>query len=668
MLYNSSINSLDSDETLSPLKATSIEAKTSYYDISNYIYVENDSELAKVASSGSGLNEDPYIIERKNITTTFPLGIYISGTSKYFVIRNCFVSTGLIWGHIGIYLEYVAAGTARIINNTCKNNSDGIKIYYSNNCTISNNTCQNNSLGFFTAGISIYHSNNCIINNNTCKGNVVGINIENSNSALVLNNSCSQNIQGGVNIINCEFIQIINNTFFDNSIRFNTFTKKSYFSYVVQNNFFDSLPIGYIINQSDILISKIYRQLILVNCINVTIRDYDNTILALNFYYCTSCHIINNSFAHTWSGVELLGSIAIRIHNNTFLDCYIGLSTVFSNSSFITNNSFFQCMAGIYLSHSSSSILTNNLCNQNEAFGIYVGYQSPNTIIDSNICNHNKGNGIQTEDAGSPILKNNLCNENSRYGIDIEDKASVINNTCNQNGLEGIQLFDFESSSVSNNTCNENNGSGIFIWSSDNVIASNNNCTKNKISGIQLLSSGSSIIKKNFCTHNDRDGLLLERSDDCIISFNSFEHNTEYGVTLSDESSNNIIYSNRFIDNGVTKNFNSQAYDDSMNNSWYDSSRSVGNCWSDYSGSGFYVIAGTADSVDQYPNYCDNKTSISTFTQVPLSNSSIQPTSISQTSVTTRLITTTSIALVHGFGIILIFVTAVLARMKRRNR
>ncbi len=674
ILYDSSINSfsnsLEPDETLSSLKATTIEAKTNYYDNSNYISVKNDSDLTKVANSGNGSKEDPYIIERKNITTTSYFGIYIYGTSKYFVIRDCFVSTGQVWRHVGIYIKDVASGTAKIINNTCINNDEGIIIYNSNNCTISNNTCQNNSLGFFppTAGISIDHSNNCMINNNTCNGNVIGINIEDSNSSLVLNNSCSQNILGGVNIINCESILVINNTFFDNSIRFNTFSKKSYFSYVVQNNYLNNLPIGYLVNKSDIIISKIYRQLILINCTNVTIRDYDNTFLALNLYYCTSCRIINNSFVKTWSSVELLGSIAGQIYNNTFKDCYIGLSTVFSNSSIITNNSFTQCMAGISLSYSSSSILTKNLCNQNEAFGMYVGYQSPNTIIDSNICNQNGGNGIQTEDAGSPILKNNLCNENRRYGIDIDNIATVINNTCDQNGWEGIKLFDFESSSVSNNTCNENNGSGIFIWSSDNVTASNNNCSKNKISGIQLLSSDSSIIERNFCTHNDRDGLLLERSDDCVISYNTLEHNTEYGVKLNDESSNNIIYNNRFVDNGVTKNFISQAYDDSVNTTWFDSTRNVGNCWSDYSGYEFYVIAGTTDSVDQYPNYCDNKTSISTLTQVPLSNSTTQTTSISLTSVTTTLITTTSMNLVHGFGIVLLLVTFFLARMKRRHR
>ena len=56
--------------------------------------------------------------------------------------------------------------------------------------------------------------------------------------------------------------------------------------------------------------------------------------------------------------------------------------------------------------------------------------------------------------------------------------------------------------------------------------------------------------------------------------------------------------------NDCQKNTNcpENAYDDGVENTWDSSYDEIGNYWSDYSGTGYYYINGTAGSIDHYPN------------------------------------------------------------------
>ncbi|MFX0050600.1 MAG: hypothetical protein ACFFAJ_01830 [Candidatus Hodarchaeota archaeon] len=56
---------------------------------SNPISINNDNELAAVASSGTGSVVDPYIITDRKITNSTSNGIYITNTTKYLRIINC---------------------------------------------------------------------------------------------------------------------------------------------------------------------------------------------------------------------------------------------------------------------------------------------------------------------------------------------------------------------------------------------------------------------------------------------------------------------------------------------------------------------------------------------------------------------------------------------------
>ncbi len=148
------------------------------------IEITSDSNFTDYGFLGIGTAEDPYIIEGYNITTTNDFGIYIGGTTKYFIVRNCCIDVI----YIGIYIDDVADGTPTVINNTCINNLYGIALEDSVSSTVTNNTCSNSDFGIYL-GASV----NSTVTNNTCSNNNNGIYLLNSDNSTVTNNNCNSN-------------------------------------------------------------------------------------------------------------------------------------------------------------------------------------------------------------------------------------------------------------------------------------------------------------------------------------------------------------------------------------------------------------------------------------------------------------------------------------------
>ena len=145
-----------------------------------------------VNGGGSGTAGDPYIIENWEISAATAHGIWINGTTAYFVVRNCLVENGGS-SYYGIYLKN--APNASIDSNTINNCKFGIYLYSSSNCNIIGNTVKNIS----QYGINLYISSNNTISNNTCSNNPGnGIDLDKSDNNLVENNTCSNNSSNGI--------------------------------------------------------------------------------------------------------------------------------------------------------------------------------------------------------------------------------------------------------------------------------------------------------------------------------------------------------------------------------------------------------------------------------------------------------------------------------------
>ncbi len=337
---------------------------------------------------GTGTAEDPYLIEGYNITTTDFNGIYIRGTTKYFVIRNCYVDAGIN----GIYVDDASSGTAAVVNNTCDNNDYGIKLESSGNSTVTNNNCSNNG----RCGIRLESFGNSTVVNNNCNNNLYGIVLDDSNRSMVANNTFT----------NCGLYISEDNI-------------DAYLLYTVENNWVNGKKLGFYTNLDSTIISEsVYGQLILINCTLVTVHNQilNNASTGLFLRYCTYLDIINNTCNNNLYGIVLDDSIRSTVANN---NC---------------NNNYW----GIVLDSSVNSTVTNNICDNNDWSGISLWSSNRSTVANNN-CSNNLY-GIFLQYSAFCIITYNLLQENEKYGVYLfpgSDNNFIHHNNFVDNNLGG---------------------------------------------------------------------------------------------------------------------------------------------------------------------------------------------------------------------------------------
>jgi parallel beta-helix repeat protein len=163
------------------------------------------------------------------------------------------------------------------------------------------------------------------------------------------------------------------------------------------------------------------------------------------------------------------------------------------------------------------------------------------------------------------------------YSLPPRSRIKIIGNNVIDNVLEGISIEVGENHVISGNNITENGDHGINLGSPNSVI-SGNNITNNQGYGIRFDGCSNSIIYQNNITRNS-------------IGVELLNHQVTEGET---SGSNNTVYRNNIVDN-IQQAFVDKEYsgnDPSDNGtdvvSWDNGKE--GNYWSDYSGTGSYVI------------------------------------------------------------------------------
>ena len=307
--------------------------------------------------------------------------------------------------------------------------------------------------------------------------------------------------------------------------------------------------------------------------------------------------LIDNTITRSYTGIEIIGSDNVLLLRN---NCSYNPNCI----EYTQEN-----LAGIAILHSSNTKLIDNICVENGYYGILLT-NSPFTTLINNTCNEAQISGIKAFYSANSVFINNTCNINQNYCIFISDEIT-----------NGIHIFSSENSTIINNICVGNEQSGISLWQSPNSEIANNFCQDNWVNGIDILDSNNTEVTNNICQYNEQGislsetytcsitdnqlvqnavyGILLSSTSNCSLSNNELVQNTAYGIKLDTLSSNNTVHHNYFGYNnymGI-----SQAYDDGMGNTWYDSVALEGNWWSNWSGIDAYAIDGSANSVDPYP-------------------------------------------------------------------
>ena len=225
----------------------------------------------------------------------------------------------------------------------------------------------------------------------------------------------------------------------------------------------------------------------------------------------------------------------------------------------------------ICLKSNSNQIINNNIVNTS-SYGIYIDSNSKNNLISRNYIN-NTNVGVYVSSSTTNDIANNEINKCSDYGIYLEN--SPENNRIYGNLLNftksGITAKYSDSVNITSNTISNSSYSSISIYNCNNFFIIGNSIKNSESTGIYLKSSAGGMIKDNFLYKNIR-GIFLDANNNQIKN-NTFSSNSGTGIYTNYNTNSNIIYLNRFINNGVSAK-------DLGDNQWY--YLEEGNYWDDY--------------------------------------------------------------------------------------
>ncbi len=327
------------------------------------IIIKSDTDLISYGFPGDGTPENPYIIENLNIKQG---NIEIGDTTKYLVVRNCFVSVpeciGFDCDPSSIELYENADGTVAIINNTITSPAAGIHILAVDSVLIKGNTfieCYK--------GIYISSGNNLTVQSNSFIRCDTGMNTGLSYISKMSDNSFIDCTRG---MWVCSYNSLyVNNSFWNCRIicasplvileQNNTF----------ENNTINGLKFGCFLNEANLLLNAAqYGQIYLVNCsfVNITNQYTDSSYFHIYLYRCSNISIFNCTFSGINTGITCDVVSNITLTRCLFINCSSPLYIYGSYNMELSYNQFSNSSnRGIYLKFSDCLIHHNSFISNN---------------------------------------------------------------------------------------------------------------------------------------------------------------------------------------------------------------------------------------------------------------------------------------------------------------
>ncbi len=325
-------------------------------------------------------------------------------------------------------------------NNICSNNFNcGIVFFLNSNLnTIKNNYCLNNEVG-----IGFSYSNSNKILNNTCNhNNWTGIGNQDSYENIIENNYCELNNRTDINFLRAKSAIVKNNTLQSGGLFIDTYGLENWNTHIIDtSNTVDSKPIYYWKNRSGGTIPPDAGQIILANCTNVRIENFNfqyNTI-PISIGYSSGITISNNTLSNNSYGIWLLSSNSNIIYNNTgnLSDNY-GVFLRSSSNNTVENNTFNMNWYGIALVNSDCNTIVNNNASKNIYNGIFLNFSNNNIIANNDFINNNL-NGIRIRNSNNNKIYYNNIIDNSIQAVEIDNS----NNHWDNGKFEGNYWSDY---------------------------------------------------------------------------------------------------------------------------------------------------------------------------------------------------------------------------------
>jgi parallel beta-helix repeat protein len=259
-------------------------------------------------------------------------------------------------------------------------------------------TIRNTDIEGFYDGIKLYYSTNCTVRRNTVAHNSVGVEIDYSANNTVDSNEIRANAIYGILLDSSTNNTVLSNRFSDDGL----FVTDSSFLNVVEDNFVNNKRLVYREDYSDLTVDNA-GQVILVNCNNITVANLDlsNASVGLELYRTNNSKIANNTLTDNGSfGVVLEQSSNNTIHKNN-----------------VANNGIANG-DGIRLKDSSNNTIRgNNITGNKRGDGVTFQSSSNNMVYGNNITGNGVGVLLDADSSNDTICHNSFnYNSQQSYG------------------------------------------------------------------------------------------------------------------------------------------------------------------------------------------------------------------------------------------------------------
>ena len=482
---------------------------------------DSDFTLANGVSTGTGTASDPFIIENFKIdASSYTQGIYVSGTNKFFKVRNVWVYTNSAPKDttvIGVWLNNVNNGTFE--NCRFNNLMYGIEMFKARYMVFKNNEINNVSSGI----LSYYYSR---------WNTFVGNHIHDTKKAISMEYS--------------SYLTFYSNILWDNvyNLGFNSNYADQYEHTMPTNNTIDGKPIYYIVNRTDMRVTGPAGFLAIVNSRNVTAdnMDLDNNYQSAIIMNSTSCNLDHLVLHNNYMGILFQESLTSLFGNSTIKDNYKGFGLDNSKYLKLKNNTFLNNTYHTWFDYAGlTEDWDHEISTDNTMDGkpVYYCYGTGSCHIPSNAgwavvanCNHATIDGVDVS--------------HNQYGVVVKDSYStIVSNVTSHNNSDGIHLERGQDNIVQESEM-YNNDVGLYARSTPfdqtiNLRITHNLFHDNNI-GTTLFVASVVMIDNN-TYYNNKNGTLNSNILAITVVNNTIYNNSIVGVSLL---SNTLAYNNYF--------------------------------------------------------------------------------------------------------------------------
>ena len=372
--------------------------------------------------------------------------------------------------------------------------------------------------------------------------------------------------------------------------------------YIIEHYLFDVASSGILIMDTDVYF-------IIQNCTFVS--DSQDWTIGVNLQWMSNGAIHNCTFVHLWVGTIVYGVANISWVENQFSSVSYGIKMQDSLSCELILNDFYSGGVGIngyalenwdhyfYMNEVNGKTLGffNGLTSVHiygNDYGQIILANSTNTWIEGGAF-HDVGSAVQIGlSFNCMVWASEMVDCSSAIYVERSDTTLVSDCIAKQNREFGIQINESADCVILSSNITGAGYSGILALASFNTTLFGNAISGCNDIAVAIFESEYSVIHSNYIEHNSYIGLEMGDCSHSWITENHVKYNLDKGIYIA-WGEYVSIYGNEIGYNGAEN-----AYDDGANNEW-DDGNSIGNMWSDYGGTGYYYIPGSAGSIDHYP-------------------------------------------------------------------